>query len=584
MNGKDWLRANLRNLQTNPVSRFLASLKLAVVSMGALAVILAAGTIVESRYNADMARLFLYDQWYFRLVLVLLFLNILMAVVVRLPLRRDQYPFGCIHLGMLTLLIGAFTTQMGGLDGSMEIPEGSASMAVRMSETVVRSYVNEQLAAESRIRRSLWSAKGDLGPVPGMPAPEPRILESIPFSKTYQRVVSDSQGGPVVELALLTGGPEPTTMRLGLDNPLVSPREDLGLMAVSLERVGSAAAFLDTNSSSPASLRLVCRAGGDSIGWSLSDLVPRKRKQAGGLKVEVLDFLPDAQIGENGLTNKSEHLNNPAVRLRVARGDSAWEEILYGRVPEFRFSGDRHPEVAWKVDFHPAGGASTTPLLRLGFSGDTLMARCEKEGRILSAFRLPLGKDLALPFGVLHMSVGAWEPRGNLRDSCVEIDPAPGKELPPPAIRVGAGPWGAPRWIPLGGVFTWNEHGLRRALSYEGRRVALPFGIRLDRFRIGTDPGTSQAASYESFVTVVDSAGRPGDSARIAMNEPLKKGGFTFYQASFAQGSGRGSTTVLSVNRDPGRALKYLGALLTVCSIAWYTLERSHIRRRGKNP
>jgi hypothetical protein len=582
MKTEDWLRTNLKNLQTNPVARFLASLRLAVVGMGSLATVLAAGTFVESRYNADMARLVLYDQWYFRVVLVLLFLNILMAVVVRLPLRRDQYPFGCIHLGMLTLLVGAFTTQMGGLDGTMEIPEGSASMAVRMPETVLRSYVNEQLAAESRIHRSLWSSRGDLGPVPGMPAPEPRILESIPFSKTYQRVVSDSQGGPMVELALLTGGPEPTTMRLGLDNPLASPREDLGLMAVSLERATSAASFLDTSSSSPAAFRLVARAGRDSIGLSLADLVQQGRKRSGSLEVEVLEFLPDAQIGENGLANRSDHLNNPAARLRVARGDSAWEEILYGRVPEFRFSGDRHPEVAWKVDFHPAGGASATPLLRLGFAGDTLMARCEKDGRILSAFRLPLGKDLALPFGVLHMSVGAWEPRGNLRDSCVGIDPAPGKDLPPPAIRVGEGPWGAPRWIPLGGVFTWNEHGLRRALSYEGRRVALPFGIRLDRFRIGTDPGTSQAASYESFVTVVDSAGMPADSARIAMNEPLKKAGFTFYQASFAQEAGRSSTTILSVNRDPGRAIKYFGALLTIFSIAWYTLERSHIRRREK--
>jgi hypothetical protein len=579
----DWMWANLKNLQTNPVTRFLASLKLAFVSMGALAVILAVGTFVESRYNADMARLVLYDQWYFRLVLLLLFLNILMAVVVRLPLRRDQYPFGCIHLGMLTLLVGAFTTQMGGLDGSMEIPEGSASMAVRLPETVLRSYVNEQLADEARVDRRLGRVEGDLGPVPGMPAPAPRILESIPFSKTYQRVVPDSLGGPVVELALLTGGPEPSTMRLGLENPLISPREDLGLMAVSLERATSAAAFLDTNSSSPASFKLVCRAGRDSLHLSLADLVPNRSKQAGALRLEVLEFLPDAQIGERGLVNKSPNLNNPAVRLRVSLGDSGWEEILYGRVPEFRFSGDSRPEVSWKVDFQPAGGASATPLLRLGFAGDTLLARCEQDGRVLSTFRVPLGKDLALPFGVLRMSVGAWEPRGNLRDSCVEVDPAPGKDLPPPAIRLGEGPWGAPRWIPMGGVFTWNEHGLRRAISYEGRRVALPFGIRLDRFRIGKDPGTNQAATYESFVTVVDSAGAPLDSARIAMNEPLKRGGFTFYQASFVQEDGRPATTVLSVNRDPGRAIKYFGSLLIVLSIAWYALERSHVRRGKKN-
>ncbi len=575
-----WLRSNLKNLQSNPLIRFLASIKVAVLSMGSLGLILAIGTIVESRYNADMARLVLYDQWYFRLVLVFLFLNILLAVVVRLPLRRDQYAFGCIHLGMLLLLIGAWTTQLKGLDGSMEIPEGTSSMAVRMPETVVRTYVNEQLVAESPIHRSLWHRSGDLGAVPGMPLPIPRILEQIPFSRTYQTVVPDSLGGPMVELALLTGATEPTTMRLGLENPMVSSHEDLGLMAITLERVRSSQSFLETISTAKAIFRLDCKVGNDSLSLGLSDLIKGRKWTTKSVQLEVVEFLPDAQIGTSGLINHSDSLSNPAARIRVTQGDSSWEEILYGRVPDFRFSGERHKDVSWKVDFRPAGGASQTPLLRLGISGDTLMARCEKSGRILSSFRLPLGKDIALPFGVLHMSVGAWEPHGSLRDSCVEVDPAPGKDLPPPAILVGAGPWGGARWVPLGGVFTWNENGLRRALSYEGRRIALPFGLHLNRFKIGRDPGTNQAATYESFVSIVDSNGTPKDSARIAMNEPLKQGGFTFYQASFSEESGRPSTTILSVNRDPGRALKYFGSILTVLSIAWYTLERSRLRRR----
>ena len=94
---------------------------------------------------------------------------------------------------------------------------------------------------------------------------------------------------------------------------------------------------------------------------------------------------------------------------------------------------------------------------------------------------------------------------------------------------------------------------------------------------------STQAATYTSYVHVVDSLGHPLDSARIAMNEPLKRGGFTFYQASFANDPGKVSTTVLSVNRDPGRFLKYFGALLAVLSIVWYVLERSRLGRRGKS-
>lgn len=581
MSMADWARTNLEVIQANPVVRFMASVKLAVITMGSLGAVLAAGTIIESRYNGDMARLCVYDQWWFHLILLFLFFNVLLAVVVRWPLRRSQYPFACIHLGILLLLIGSATTQFGGIDGSMEIPEGGASRALRLAETVVRTYVDEQLVAETPVKRTLFRRAGDLGEVPGMPAPAPRILEAIPFSRTFQRVVPDTQGGPLVELALLAVGTDPTVLRLGLDNPLVSPRDDLGLMALSLERTPSASTFLDTSARMPAKFELTARCGPDSLHLSLPDLrAEGKVFRAGAISVQIQEFLPDARIGAAGLANLSDVLRNPAVRLRVHRQDSSWDEILYGRVPDFRFSGDRHPEVAWSVRFRPEGGASQAPLLRLGVAGDTLLARCEKSGRILSAFRVSLGRDIPLPFGVLHLSVGAFEPHGSLRDSCVPEAPEPGRDLPVPAVRVGAGPWGPSRWIPLGGVFTWNELGMRRALSFEARRVSLPFGIRLDTFRVGNDPGTSQAASYTSDVHVVDSAGKPSDSARIAMNRPLKRGGFTFYQASFANEPGKVPTTVLSVNRDPGRFLKYFGALVAILSIAWYGLERSRFGRR----
>ena len=585
MNMKSWAQRNLEVLQANSIIRFMASVKLAVITMASLGAILAAGTIIESRYNGDMARLCVYDQWWFHLVLVFLFFNVLLAVVVRWPLRRSQYPFGCIHLGILLVLIGSVLTQFGGIDGSMEIPEGGATRALHLPENVVRTYVNDQLVAESQVRRTLDSREGNLGPVPGMPDPAPRVLEYLPFSRTFQRVVPDTQGGPIVELALLAVGTDPTTLRLGLDNPLVSPREDLGgLMALSLERAPDVASFLDTSSRSPARFDLTARAGTDSLRMNLADLrTPGRKFRSGNLAAQVQEFLPDAEIGPTGLSNHSDSLLNPAVRLRMQHQDSSWDEILYGRVPDFRFSGDRHPEVAWKVEFRPVGGASQAPLLRMGVVGDTLLARCEKAGHVLTAFRVSLGRDVPLPFGVLHLSVGAFEPHGEIRDSCAPVDPQPGRDLPPPAIRVGAGPWGASRWVPLGGVFLWNELGLRRALSFEGRRVSLPFGIRLDRFKVGDDPGTTQAATYTSYVHVVDSLGHPLDSARIAMNEPLKRGGFTFYQASFANDPGKTSTTVLSVNRDPGRFLKYFGALLAVLSIVWYVLERSRLGRRGKS-
>jgi len=49
------------------------------------------------------------------------------------------------------------------------------------------------------------------------------------------------------------------------------------------------------------------------------------------------------------------------------------------------------------------------------------------------------------------------------------------------------------------------------------------------------------------------------------MNEPLKHNGYTFYQSSFQENKmGEPIASVLSVNYDPGRWIKYFGSLCIV--------------------
>ena len=51
------------------------------------------------------------------------------------------------------------------------------------------------------------------------------------------------------------------------------------------------------------------------------------------------------------------------------------------------------------------------------------------------------------------------------------------------------------------------------------------------------------------------------------MNKPLEYGGYTFYQASYQVEEGAPPISVLSVNYDPGRWLKYVGSMLLVLGI-----------------
>lgn len=117
-------------------------------------------------------------------------------------------------------------------------------------------------------------------------------------------------------------------------------------------------------------------------------------------------------------------------------------------------------------------------------------------------------------------------------------------------------------------------------VSYGNRRLPLAFDMHLKEFKIGHYQGTLRAASYESLVSVAE---RGNESTKhettISMNEPLKKDGLTFYQASFVPdpATGKPVASVLSVNQDPGRALKYFGSLLIVLG----TLHLFYMKRRA---
>ena len=108
------------------------------------------------------------------------------------------------------------------------------------------------------------------------------------------------------------------------------------------------------------------------------------------------------------------------------------------------------------------------------------------------------------------------------------------------------------------------------ALAYLNRTQELGFDLKLMDFRIKTYPGGEKARSYESEVEYEDK------KFLIRMNEPLKHKGWTFYQSSFEKGEEGQEPTVsiFSVNRDPGRILKYFGSVLVILGIALLFYKR----------
>ena len=166
-----------------------------------------------------------------------------------------------------------------------------------------------------------------------------------------------------------------------------------------------------------------------------------------------------------------------------------------------------------------------------------------------------------------------------------------GTAQPEPAVRISL--IGRPQssiWLGLGDRAQYDDSGSVVMIGFFPKQEVLPYSIRLKRFEMKTNPGTMDPAAYSSHVQVVEGLQKnlseldAIDTRHITMNEPLKWKGFTFYQASYVPDMPRPTTTILSVNHDPGRGLKYLGSLLLVLGSISLYLVKVIQKKRTKEP
>ena len=126
--------------------RFLASLKLAILSLTTLSATLAYATFFESEYGTGAVQDYIYRGVFFKVLLAFLAANILCAALIRFPWKKRQTGFVITHAGLLTVLAGSLLSILGvpGLispadEGQIGMLEGKTSrQLVRLDHPVVR--------------------------------------------------------------------------------------------------------------------------------------------------------------------------------------------------------------------------------------------------------------------------------------------------------------------------------------------------------------------------------------------------------------------------------------------------------------
>lgn len=124
------------------IFKFLASLQLAMILMGVIVIASIAGTLYESKFNADVAREYIYDAPWFNFWLGVLCINLFSVAAIRYPWKPHQTGFVITHAGIITLLIGAMIDRNWGIEGYLHLTrgeDGTSTMELHTQE--LRVYV-----------------------------------------------------------------------------------------------------------------------------------------------------------------------------------------------------------------------------------------------------------------------------------------------------------------------------------------------------------------------------------------------------------------------------------------------------------
>jgi hypothetical protein len=630
--------------QRGRLFQFFASVKLAVVLLLVIIVASVAGTIWESRFDAKVARTYVYDAPWFNIWLLVLVANLTVSAISRWPWRKHHVGFLTTHLGIIVLLFGSLIGRIWGVEGTITLFKGDPpsnrlliderQLRVRDTDGVVKGY-----KAEFIHRKPTPERPRDLGPLASgarlsiidyAPAVEgklnPRPLPeggspAVRFTVTTQQMGQQMQGWLLADDAHEGHG----TFTMG------------GLASIDFKRgrapVDEAAATAGTpNESSPPAN------------------TPPAPAAAGELELEESIFAftraPDQQVGrvaKGGSTGAKVVLSQPAGdskgEVTVTLGERSWtKEVathlgrevplegssftlqIEGFWPDFRIDGGKpvsvsdqpnNPAVVVTLrgrgvpaappasDPHatpgaaPAaeGGAPNKLTLFIADDGAlTYELHSRRSGR--STGTIALNQPLQTGWADWTLTLEQLMPNA---DHWLEFAPVTETRPDLPAgvrIRVQQRDGTTiEQWIPGGWQVSVPMQPVPLSVSYGWRQYGLPIALELLDFEVERNEGSDSPAGFKSTVRVTDREGR-SVVGQCWMNNPFSHpshwtatwSGLTYKMSQASWNPENLGQSTIQILRDPGWLLKWIGSLLICLGIYFLFYVKSFRRQSSSKP
>ncbi len=114
---------------------------------------MAFGTFIESWYSTDTAKIWIYNAWWFELIMVFMAINFCGNIFKYRLYKREKWAVLLLHLSFLLILLGAFVTRYIGYEGVMPIREGMTESKILSDKTYLTIYIDGEIDGQPRRKK-----------------------------------------------------------------------------------------------------------------------------------------------------------------------------------------------------------------------------------------------------------------------------------------------------------------------------------------------------------------------------------------------------------------------------------------------
>ncbi len=569
--------------------RFLGKVQFTMVLLIFGVVAMIVGTLIESSTSRAFAQSWVYRTAWFDLFLFLIAVNLIVAVINRIPIKRHQWAFVLTHFSIVLLLFGGWVSRTFGYEGRMAVQEGTESRTLFLDRSHLdlrwkplkgKPY-HEILELPDTVRLAGITLLEEEEGHPGLSI-ERFLEDGTPYVHLTDAGV---EGSPGIQFQLSGMGVEGRQWLIA--DHADFRRKDVGPVEIEFLVIRDPEALkgrLPERKTGGSSIRVLVSEKGSPLDLPLPASLGKVVQAGEGISVKVLSFMPEAKIVQGKLRNVPGSGSNPAAVVEV-RGKSHTEiHKVFANFPTFNsIRGQKGAPLVQRIRLE-ANSAGKKPLVSILHDGGKRfwIQLSASIGRgpaleIIEGQTIAVG-NLGLDFKLERFVKSA---KAEVR---VESSKK-GKETNRAFLKLKAHWKGKENtfWIGRGWDDEIGLEGGSLLFAYKRSTKELPFSLELEDFILEFYPGSRRPKTYASKVKVTPHGidEEPIETV-ISMNRPLDYGGFRLFQSSYQLGERGGpDMTILSVSKDPGVPIVYPSFFLIILGIAWYLRGHGKPRRPG---